>query len=187
MLRTTFLLLILILTAGAALAQPMLKSFSAGAGAYVVTSKVEGSERENMQGYAFTGAVALGPGSAIRGHLYFTEPEDKDAGDFELNGFDAQFLLGSNLGRIGFKMYALGGYWSETMKAGSSSKSSDNEADFSGFMAGLGLGYNWPAAALDLWVAWRDPGDYKDRFEEATGIEPDVSMGAGALTFCLRF
>ncbi|MBC8426744.1 hypothetical protein H8E07_21740, partial [bacterium] len=140
MFRTTILLLILVLTAGTALAQATPKQLSAGAGAYVVSSKTGDHDRENMEGYAFTGSMLLGPGSAVRGHLYFTKPEEDDAGDYELNGFDAQFLLGSNLNRLGFKMYALGGYWKETFKASTSTKTSSADSDFSGFMAGLGLG-----------------------------------------------
>lgn len=187
MFRTTILLLILILTAGTAMAQYAPKQISAGAGVYVVTSKTGDHERDNMVGHAFTAAMTLGPGSAVRGHLYFTKPEEEDAGDFKLDGYDAQFLLGSNLNRKGGKIYVLGGYWSETMKEDSSSKTQSAELDFSGFMAGLGIGYNWPSATLDLWVAWRDPADYKDIAQTVTGVEPDIEMGAGALTFALRF
>ena len=184
MFRTTILLLTLILTAGTALAQATPKNITAGAGVYVVTTS-DDDERDSMEGYAITGAMALGPGSAIRGHLSFTEHEDNS--NLKLEGFDGQFLLGSNLNRLGFKIYALGGYFSETLKLESTSKTTANEADFAGFMAGLGIGYNWPSAALDFWVAWRDPGEYKEYYEGLFGVEPDINMGAGALTFGIRF
>ncbi len=184
MYRTIVLLLILTLAAGAALAQATPKNMTAGAGVYVVTTS-DGDDDESMEGYALTGTMALGPGSAVRGHLYFTTHEEND--DLKLDGFDGQFLLGSNLNRLGFKMYALGGYWKETLKLDTTTKTTSPELDFAGFMAGLGIGYNWPSAALDFWVAWRDPGEYKDYMEGLTGVEPDISMGAGALSFGLRF
>jgi len=183
MLRTTILLLILILTAGAALAQAAPKNITAGAGVYVVTLRDDG-EDSSFEGYAITGSMALGPGSAIRGHLYFTEHEDES--NLKLNGFDAQFLLGSNLNRLGFKIYALGGYWKETLKVESTTKTTANEKDFAGFMAGLGIGYNWSSAALDFWVAWRQPDEWRE-FSTIGTVEPDFNMGAGALTFGLRF
>ncbi len=185
MLRAISLCLVLFLIAGAGAAQAATKKLTAGAGVYVVTTE-EDDERENMEGHAFTAAMALGPGSAVRGHLYFTKHEDNDA--YELEGFDAQFMLGSNLNRTGFKIYVLGGYWQETMSVeGTSAKPSLAEVDFSGYMAGLGIGYNWPSAALDFWAAWRDPSEYKDYYKGLFGEEPDINMGAGALTFGLRF
>ena len=186
MLRTLSIFMILLLAAGTVMAQSTTKNISAGAGVYVNVWE-EDDEKDNFEGYAFTASFALSPGAAVRGHLYFTKHEDED--DVSLDGYDAQLMLGSNLVREGFKIYALGGYWSESLEIDASalSKSSASvESDFSGLMAGLGIGYNWESATLDFWVAWKDPGEYKDLIEDAGG-ESDVTMGAGAITFGLRF
>ena len=184
MVRTLSLFVLVLALCGTAAAQG--SDLSVGVGAYAVMFDwdAEGAEAFKYQGYTLTGTMALGPSSAIRGDLYFLKHEDHD--EWKLEGFDAQFLLGSNLNRLGGKIYLLGGYWSESFEHESSTAKSDDDNDRSGLMAGLGLGYNWRSASLDVWAAWRDDGAYTDDSDKTTE-EPSLTVGCGAVALTLRF
>lgn len=180
MVRIIGVLVLMLVLCGAAAAQ---SNLSVGAGVYAIMFDYQEPIKDfNYQGYTVTGTLALGPSSAVRGNLYFTEHEDYE--QLTLNGFDAQFLLGSNLNKLGFKVYLLGGYWSETYEVDSAVKSDDGH-DFSGLMAGFGLGYNWRSATLDLWGAWRQEDDYVDGASKSETV--DLTVGSGALSFGIRF
>lgn len=181
--RTLIILVLVLALCGTAVAKD--SSLSVGAGAYAVVFDydVEGVDATQYQGYAVTGTMALGPSSAVRGDLYFTKHEEHD--ELSLNGFDAQFLLGSNLTGAGFKVYLLGGYWSESFERDDSVKS-DSSNDFSGWMAGVGLGINWESASLDAWAALRQTDPYTDE-DAKSADESDLRVGCASVALTLRF
>ena len=102
---------------------------------------------------------------AIRGEVYSIENNDNS--DFELNGYTLSGYIGVGITSPGFKIYAGGGYFSETLEADFT-----RDIDFNGLQINGGIGYNWEHVALDALAGIRDTSDYEDdsRFDEPAAV-----------------
>jgi hypothetical protein len=182
--RILCLSLILILLAGASLAQGTSKSSYAGVGAYSVLFMYDNSDMdETFGGYSITGGHAFSANFAARGHLYFTTHEDDS--DLEINGYDIQAMLGGGLAGQGFKYYLLGGYFSESTDV--SLGAATVSADFTGMMFGFGIGYTWESVTLDWWGSVRNSSDWDDFMDTISAETLDYQHGAGGLSLGFRF
>lgn len=102
---------------------------------------------------------------AIRGEVYSIENDDNS--DFELNGYTLSGYIGVGLTSPGFKIYAGGGYFSETLESDFT-----RDIDIDGLQVNGGIGYNWNHVALDVLAGIRDSSDYEDYrlFDEPTVV-----------------
>ena len=177
--RITFIILTLILCASVVGAQDV-KPGIVSVGSYLINWAANGEDTD-FEGFTVGGTYAFSSSMAVRGGFYSTENETLEL--IEINGLEAQFLLGSNLNAEGFKIYGLGGFFRETPKVGSI----ESDVDYSGAMIGGGLGYNWKSVALDFSLAWRQNDDYMDEDNDAKSDDPDIDMMSGSLSIGLRF
>jgi len=92
---------------------------------------------------------------AIRGEVYSIENNDNS--EFELNGYTLSGYIGVGITSPGFKIYAGGGYFSETLESDFT-----RDIDIDGLQINGGIGYNWEHVALDVLAGVRDPSDYED-------------------------
>jgi hypothetical protein len=92
---------------------------------------------------------------AISGEVYSIENNDNS--DFELNGYTLSGYIGVGLTSPGFKVYAGGGYFSETLESDFT-----RDIDIDGLQINGGIGYNWNYVALDVLAGIRDPSDNED-------------------------
>ncbi len=180
--RTIITLLIAtILISGVSMAQEI-KPGAVSIGSYVIIWEEDGLS-DSFGGLSLGGSYAFSSSMAVRGAAYATEHEDTSM--LKINGFEAQFLLGSNLDRVGFRWFGLGGFYKDTFEVEVLGVSASH--DFSGLMVGGGLGYNWEKVVLDFSLAWRQADDYKDYVEDVSEAETDVVMSSGSLSIGFRF
>lgn len=168
------LLLCATMLSAAALAQD--KPFSLGAGFYGTSFTADGYESYDFSGLAITASGAFSNHLGARINYFLLEDDYLPVTESE--GIDVQLLLGSGLLYEGFKIYGSVGFFRDDWTMGELSES------FGGGQLGFGLGYNWPAVALDFAVNLRQSRDYKEKMGWNAG---DLSVGSSMLSLALRF
>jgi len=132
---------------------------SIGIGIYTLTVDTGDTKNigdQGLSGYALVGSHALSNNISLRGTLY--KLDHKDIKNVEATGGELTALLGNNFIHDGFVIYAGLGYFDEKWKYPA------KEISFSGYLMGLGLGYNFPRVGIDLSIFYRQDSDYQDQF-----------------------
>ena len=125
--------------------------------------------------YAFSNRVAVKTSYQL---LDFDDNSDISSQNIDIAAYYGRgFLSSDNL-----KLYAGIGYFSDSW----ASQNTANDVEFSGFLIGGGLGYNWERMALDFIINARQASDYGEYIETVGGSGTVVSVD-GSLSLSVRF
>jgi hypothetical protein len=125
--------------------------------------------------YAFSNRVAVKTSYQL---LDFDDNSDVSSQNIDIAAYYGRGFLSNDK----LKLYAGIGYFADSW-------ASDNTADdveFSGFLIGGGLGYNWERMALDFIINARQASDYGEYIESSGGSGTVVAVG-GSLSLSVRF
>ncbi|WP_323751420.1 outer membrane beta-barrel protein [Marinobacter sp.] len=156
------------------------KRFSVGISSFATATSIDtyyGSEDENFSGFALFGTAAVNDNFAFR--LTYANQSHEDDSNLDLTAIEGSVIAGTGLATTGFKAYGSLGFFNETLEYSGYSE----EFDFNGLMLGGGIGYNWNPVSLELWINFRDAGDYED----FVGGDADATAASGGIGLSARF